>query len=280
VKKFLVTLILLLVGVSGLPAAAATAGSVEMSATVNGQDISTATTDDPVRLDPGSVADVSIRLTNHTERQIHLRRVVLGGDVLGLTFFSYGSTVDVTVAPGATEVISYRLDLADLGKQATGLINGGVTVKDQANEQVAQMRTVVDIRGSLLSVYGLFGIALVVLTLLALLDAALAITHHRLEANRFQRGVRLMIPGIGIGLVIAFSASVARIWVPSVAVWPMVAGATAAAFFAIGYFAPTPQSDDEDDECVDEFDDFQDPDDDDPPTARHAATARTTERLL
>ena len=36
----------------------------------------------------------------------------------------------------------------------------------------------------------------------------------RLSANRWRRGLRLLTPGIGIGLVLVFSASVARWWVP------------------------------------------------------------------
>lgn len=68
-----------------------------------------------------------------------------------------------------------------------------------------------DVRGSLISVYGLFGIALAVLTALALLDAALALARHRLSRTAGSEGCGCWHPGSGIGLIVAFSASVARL---------------------------------------------------------------------
>jgi hypothetical protein len=97
-----------------------------------------------------------------------------------------------------------------------------------------------DVRGSLLSVYGLFGIALLVLTVLASIDAGLAIRRHRLSGNRWLRGLRLLTPGVGVGLVLLFTATVVRLWVPRTPVWLIIAAGTAAAFFALGYFTPTP----------------------------------------
>jgi peptidoglycan/LPS O-acetylase OafA/YrhL len=124
---------------------------------------------------------------------------------------------------------------------------------------------VADVRGSLWSVYGLLGLALLVLTALATVDAAIAIARHKDSQNRWRRGLRLLTPGIGIGLVLAFTASVARWWVPSTRLWLLVAGITAVTFFVLGYFSPTPENEDEDDVPVG-------PDDDDEETAVVAAT--------
>ena len=135
--------------------------------------------------------------------------------MVGLTSFSYATTVQFTVQPGATDTLRYQLDLIGLDGQATGLIGGALTVRDAAGDPISSIPMVTDVRGSLISVYGLFGIALVVLTGLALLDAALAVAKHGLSHNRWQRGLRLLAPGVGIGLVLAFSASVARLWVPN-----------------------------------------------------------------
>jgi hypothetical protein len=121
---------------------------------------------------------------------------------------------------------------------------------------VASVSTVTDVRGSLMSVYGLFGIALVVLTALALVDSAFAIARRRLSANRGKRGLRLLAPGLGIGLILAFSASVARLWVPNTGQWLIIAAITAAAFFTLGYLSPTTEpADDEPLADDDEFDD-------------------------
>ena len=159
---------------------------------------------------------------------------------MGLNFFTYATSVDFTVPAANSDTFHYRLDLTGLRGQATGLIGGQLIIRDAAGDSIATVPMVPDVRGSVLSVYGLFGIALLVLTVLALIDAAFGIATHRLSANRWQRGLRLLAPGIGVGLVLTFSASVARLWVPDGGRWLLIGGLTAAACFAIGYFAPVP----------------------------------------
>jgi hypothetical protein len=244
---------------------AAQAATVTMSATVNGHDVAGAGASEPLRLEPGQSVEVAIELTNQGTEPIDVRRVELAGHVLGLSFFSYATTVNFGVAPGATDTLRYRLDLTGLDGQATGLIGGALTVRDAEGNAIATIPTVTDVRGSLMSVYGLFGIAMVVLTALALLDAALGVAKHRLSANRWQRGLRLLAPGIGIGLVLGFSASVARLWVPNTGLWLVLAGLTAAAFFALGYFSPTPEEEEEDEDLED--DELDEGDVDVPPDA-------------
>ena len=222
------------------PVAAAQSEVETAAATINEHDVAAAATGEPLRLYPGESVDVVVDLVNHGDRPVQITQVQLDGRVIGLTFFSYATSVDLTVAPGARDTVRYRLDLTGLKGQATGLLGAELIIRDRAGDAVAVLPTVIDVRGSLRSVYGFFGMALVVLTALALADAALALARHRLSANRWQRGLRLLTPGIGIGLVLAFSASVARWWVPSTGVWLLVAGLTAAAFFALGYFSPTP----------------------------------------
>ena len=204
-RKLTAVFIALLVwGVLGAGPAAAQADTVNMSATVNGRDIATATADDPLRLAPDDSVDVAVAVTNNTDKAVDIRRVVLRGRVLGLTFFTYASSVDFTVAPGSAGRFNYRLDLTDLGAQATGLVAGQLSVTDSSGTPIASVDTVTDVRGSLMSVYGLFGIALVVLTALAVIDAALAIARRRMSDNRWQRGLRLLAPGVGIGLIVAY----------------------------------------------------------------------------
>jgi hypothetical protein len=259
-SKWIAAVIALLVcGFVGSAVASAQPEKVTMTATVNGQDVGRASGGNPLRLRPGESATIAIELTNHGTDALDVRRVELAGRVVGLTFFSYATSTQFTVQPGAKDTLRYQLDLTGLEGQATGLIAGALTVRDSKGHPIASIPTVTDVRGSLLSVYGLFGIALFVLTALALLDAALAVAKHRLSPNRWKRGLRLLAPGVGIGLVIAFSASVVRLWVPSTGLWLVVAGLTAAVFFALGYFSPTPH-DEEDEEDEDEFDDEDDRD--------------------
>ncbi|QLY30250.1 hypothetical protein H0264_34730 [Nocardia huaxiensis] len=226
-------------------ATASAAGSVSATATIDGKPIAGANAANPVRLDPNKVTPVVIEVKNETANPVTLRRVDFTGHVLGLNFFSYSTSVELTVAAGKTEKLTYRLDPAGLDGQATGLIGSDLTLINSAGDPVTSVHTVVDVRGSLVSVYGLFGIILSVLTGLAIADSALTVARHRLSVNRWQRGLRLLAPGIGIGLMIGFTASVARWWVPGTGLWLALAGVFATLFFLAGYLSPTPRDDDD-----------------------------------
>ncbi|MFF2552275.1 hypothetical protein ACFVUS_14810 [Nocardia sp. NPDC058058] len=223
-------------------ASAAAAGGVRANASIEGRAIAGADARNPVRLDPSKVSQVTVEVVNGTSNPVTVRRVDLAGHILGLNFFSYSTSVELTVAANKSGKLTYRLDPAGLDGQATGLIGADLTLIGADGKPLTSTHTVVDVRGSLVSVYGLFGIILAVLTLLAIADAALTVARHRLSANRWQRGLRLLAPGIGIGLMIGFTASVARWWVPGTALWLSLAGVTATLFFLAGYLSPTPQT--------------------------------------
>lgn len=247
-KSWLIVLAVVLLGALGPTTGAAVAsdaatlaaGAVTLSATVNGQDVASADQQHPVRLDPATPADVAVTVTNGGSVPLTVAAVDFSGHVLGLSFFAFHTSVAATVGPGATKTLSYPLDLSGLDGQATGLVNGTLAVQGADGEPVAQLPTVVDVQGSLVSVYGLFGLALVILTVLALVDTALAIARNRMPQNRWRRGLRLLTPGIGIGLVLVFTLSAFRVWVPSTERWLFVAGAFAVGFFLLGYLTPTP----------------------------------------
>jgi hypothetical protein len=246
-----VVIVMLFCSLAGIDTAAAQSDGVTASATVDGHNVNAADGSQPVRLRPGEPTDVVIELTNRGGTPVGVKQVELAGRVLGLNFFTYATTVDFTVQPFSHDTLRYRLDLIGLRGQATGLMGGQLTIRGSTGDPIATIPMVTDVRGSVLSVYGLFGIALLVLTLLALIDAAFGIARHRLSANRWRRGLRLLAPGIGVGMVLMFSASVARLWVPDNARWLVLAGLTAVVFFAIGYFAPGPGGDDDTDEDID-----------------------------
>lgn len=225
---------------------------VDMSANIDGHDIAGTSVAKPLRLQPDSTVRVAIELTNNTSDPLEIRHVDLTGHVLGLSFFSYSTAVELTVAPGRSESLRYRLELRGLSGQATGLIGGELAVYGGSGAAVSAIPVITDVRGSLWSVYGLFGIALAVLTALGIADAALTIARQRLSANRWQRGLRALAPGLGIGLVFAFTASVARWWVPDTGLWLAFAGVAATVAFLLGYAAPTPVPDEElDDDSAD-----------------------------
>ncbi|NMN98751.1 hypothetical protein [Antrihabitans stalactiti] len=239
--KTLLTLMITALVVLSAGVASAATNPVELAATINGEAV-TPGADQPIRLEPHGKATVELRVTNNSPTAIVIDRVEFAGRVVGLTYYAFDTAVDLSVAPGATASVKYAIDLSRLNGQATGLIGATLSVFDDDGNALASIDTVTDVRGSLLSVYGLFGLALLLLTALALLDAALAIARHQLPANRFRRALRIMTPGIGIGLVLVFTLSATRVWVPATDRWLIIAGAFAATFFAIGYLTPTPDT--------------------------------------
>jgi hypothetical protein len=240
-SKVVLLLVMSVIAFSGVPPAHASPGRLTASVTMDGH----GTEGHPIRLSPNDSVEVDIELTNHGSDPVVIGRVELTGSVLGLNFYNYTTRVAATVPPGGSHTLRYQLDLTGLDGQATGLIGAELLLKDKANKTIVAVPMVTDVRGSLISVYGFFGIALIVLTMLAFVDVAIALARHRLPANRWRRGLRMLFPGIGIGLVLGFSASVLRIWAPHTGTWFVIAGITAAVFFALGYFAPNPDQDDE-----------------------------------
>jgi len=221
--------------------------SVAVSTTINGQDADGSSPSHPVVLQPDQAANIDMEVTNNGSDTVTLRAVRVTGVVIGLTFFSYQTSVNLAVDPGETTHLRYALDLSGLDGQATGLIPARVSVIDADHHTVASQAFVSDVRGSIKSVYGLFGLALLALTGLAVAGVLWAVASHRMPRNRWRRGLRLLTVGLGVGLVMVFTLSAFRVWVPSPGRWLVTVLVFAAIFFVIGYLTPTPSSDDDDD---------------------------------
>jgi hypothetical protein len=132
------------------------------------------------------------------------------------------------------------LDLGDLSGQAIGLLPSSVELLDAQRATLGEATTVADVRGSFWSVYGVFGLAMLILTILAWLTALIALARHRLPPNRWRRGLRFLPAGFGTGLVAVVTLSVLRVVPPEPAVEiPVVLGAAAIAFL-LGYLTPHP----------------------------------------
>jgi hypothetical protein len=237
------------------PAQATTPGSLSFTATINGAPTAHSSSAAPVHLYPKRSTTVSLHVTNRTSRRVVIEAVNISGDVVGLSFFSFDTSVDLVVPRDATTGLSFALNMSSLSGQATGLIPGSIKLLNVNGDAVASQSMVTQVRGSLVSVYGLFGLAILILTILAIVDVFLAMARHRMPQNRWRRGLRFMGPGIGIGLVLVFSMSALTLWTPTAHTWLPVAVIFAAAFFVIGYLSPTPLDDEDEDEDDDEDDD-------------------------
>jgi hypothetical protein len=233
-------------------APAAAAGGVTVSASVDGQPLAHSSQSHPIRLSPTKPATLEVQVTNASGAEVDLRTVRLEGRVVGLTFFAYDTSVNLAVAAGQSATLRYSLDLAGLDGQATGLIPGSVRLLDAGRHVVASQSMVSDVRGSVKSVYGLFGLALLLLTILATLGALLGLARHRLSPNRWLRAARFLTPGLGLGLVLVFTLSAFRAWVPTTGRWIVMILVCGAVFFVIGYLTPSPVEEGEEEEDEDD----------------------------
>lgn len=192
-------------------------------------------------LDPAETnLKVSVTVRNDTDTVQRVKIVRLSGTALAMTFFAYDTTVPFDVPAKQTVTRGFPLDLSDLGSQAIGLLPTKVEVLTPERDVLAEVEVTGDVRGSLWSVYGVFGLAVLVLTILSWLGALIALARRRLPANRWQRAMRFLPAGIGTGLVAVFSLSVLRFVPPSpTAEIPFIVGAAGAALL-LGYLTPHP----------------------------------------
>jgi hypothetical protein len=220
-----------------LPETAA-AGGVVVEAGIDGVQLASASGSHPVRLDPGRAATISLRVRNGGRSPIAVSTVDFSGAVIGLTFFDYQTSVQLSVQPGQAGEVQFPLDLSGLDGQATGLMPAAMTLLDRSHHRLARTGTVVDVRGSLLSVYGLFGLAVALLTAAILASLLLALARHRLPDNRWRGAVRFVPLGVGVALFAAFTLSAARLFVPTVAAVVPILAVAMAVTFGLGYLAP------------------------------------------
>ena len=90
------------------------------------------------------------------------------------------------------------------------------------------------------SVYAVFGLGVLLLTIFSWAGALFALARRRLPLNRWQRAMRFLPAGIGTGLVAVISLSVLKLMAPSPAAEiPFILGSAAAALL-LGYLTPHP----------------------------------------
>jgi hypothetical protein len=269
----------LLIALSGGSAHAAS--GVSVSARIGGNSLSAATNSNALKLQPGARPIVSVHVTNNTSKAISIRSIRIEGKVMGLAFFSYQTGLTTRIGSNDDRTIKYRLDLIGLDGQAVGLIPASLAVLDQNNDTIASQSFTSDVKGSLLSVYGIFGIAVLAFTALTLAAGLFALARYKLPKSRIRRALWFTAPGIGAGLTLTFALSALGLVAPRPALWvPLVLGGGIVGF-VLGYLTPAPESDDEEDEDDDDLEAL-DIDDEAPVTATAttvptpATTAPTT----
>jgi hypothetical protein len=196
-----------------------------------------------LRLDPRHPAKITIKARNTGPSTVRIASVRLTGSALGLTFFAYDTAVGLDVPPGQEVQQSFDVDLADLGGQATGLMPIEVTARDQQRRVIAGNIGTGDITGSLISVFGVFGIFLILATVSSWGAVIYGLARHRLPANRWRRALRFLPAGVGTGLVLVISLAVLRVTPPVASLEIPLVLASAGVGFLLGYLTPSPDHD-------------------------------------
>jgi len=221
-------------------------GGVSLVSTIGGKAVAGSSNGHPLPMSPGPT-EIDLRVTNGGTSPIDARTVQLSSTVMGLDFFAYETAVEIRVAPGATEDRRFTLDLSALKGQATGLLPASIGILDAKRHTLASQKATVDVHGSKRSVYAIFGLVLFLLTAVGLVEVIVALSRGGLSANRFARGIRFLLPGIGLGLVLVIGSSVLSLFAPRPSLWVPIVLVTAVAMFAVGYLSPTPDRDDDGD---------------------------------
>jgi hypothetical protein len=211
-----------------------------LTASVNGTPLSTATEAHPLRLLPGKPATVAMEVRDTSASPLAVRAVDLQGRVAGLVFFSFDTSVSFDVPARGSKDLSYVLDTSTLKGEVTGLVPGSLVLLGPGDRFITSEPFVSDTKGSLVSVYGLFGLGIFVLTTLALIEVLLNLGRGRLPVNRWRRGTRFLASGLGVGGVAVFTLSALGKWLPSNGHWFTILAVAAVVGFVIGYLTPTP----------------------------------------
>lgn len=232
--------------------------ALELSGSIDDSPLSEATPGSPIRLEPFQESDLTVSITNTSDSEVTVDHLRLEGEMLDLTFVAYDSGVALVVPGNTTREITVPLDFFDLDRQAHGFLRAKLKAYDEDRTVLGSKGFAVDVRGRPLSIMGSFALLLVVFTVLSLITTFYALARRTLPANRFQRALRFMVCGLGIGLLLSVAFSLLRIFPLPTSTWiPLVLIPTAIGF-AFGYATPGPDddptrqlSDDDIDELID-----------------------------
>jgi hypothetical protein len=229
-----------------LTPSAAAGDHADATVTVDGRDADGIDVDEPLELDAEQPVVVGVAVTNTGDEPLVVRSVRLRSEVFGLTFLAYETRVDMQVAPGETAERSFQLELLGLKGQATGLLPARIELLDAERNATATAPLAIDVQGSRLSVYGVFGLVIAAVTALGLARALVRLARGTLPANRWTRGVQFGAPGVGVGLVATITLSALRVFSPAPGLWITLVLACGGALFALGYLSPAPDADEDD----------------------------------
>lgn len=188
----------------------------------------------PLRIDASEPVQLAVRVDNPTADPIVVSHVRLRVRALGITYLGARADIDGSVPAGANRSFRAVLDVRGFG--ALGLLPASVEVMDARGALIATTRMTADVRGSILSGFGLLGIALMVITLLGLATLCTRVLQDRMPSDPATRARLYAAVGIGGGASIAFLGAVGRVvsMRAGTTVLLMIAGAAVLAAIGVG----------------------------------------------
>ena len=220
------------------PPAAADPPGLEWSISIDDRDLASVSRNDPLVLGTSDSARVRLDLDNRGPSELLVRSIRIEGRVIGMAFFSYTTRLDIVLPPGERTERRFDVDLSDLSGQATGLLPTSVIMISPDRDTLAKRDFAVDVKGSVASVYGAFGLIMAGITAVVLAGLLLSIWRRQLPVNRWQRAARFLPAGLGIGLVVTFTLSATRLLVPSALWWLPLLLLCGGGAFLVGYLLP------------------------------------------
>jgi hypothetical protein len=247
-------LVVLVAGITLVPVASA-ADNVTFVVKIDGEDVSKSSGSNPVSID-GEVP-LEVTIANKSNGPVTVNAVRLVGRSIGATVFSSEIAIGAQLDPGETQTRTIQLDLRGITDQANGLFEGEVQLLDPDRNVIASEDAVWDVKGSMTSLFGLFAIMLLVVTIILTAFSFRDLATGRLSKNRWWRGVRFAFVGLAIGATILVWMSVLRLVAPRpVIAYPLLL-VLGIAGFVLGSLSPDPSrgiEDEDDDEEEDEYD--------------------------
>ena len=247
--------VVVVVTLSAAPFALA-ADDVTFVMTIDGNDVSQSSGSSPVAID-GQVP-LEIDITNAGSDPVTVSAVRLVGRSIGATVFSSEIAIGAQLDAGESQTRTIQLDLRGITDQANGLFEGEVQLLDPDRNVIASEDAVWDVKGSMTSLFGLFAIMLLVVTVILTAFSFRDLATGRLSKNRWWRGVRFAFVGLAIGATILVWLSVLRLVAPrAVIAYPLLL-VLGIAGFVLGSLSPDPsrgiEDEDDDEEDEEEYD--------------------------
>lgn len=248
---------LLLAAAVALAATACSGSSDEPKLRVDGRiddvALETAIGRDAARLDPDETATLNLTLVNLTDEPVTVSHLRLEGELLGLTFLTYDVRVLLEVPAEGTREVELPLDFFDLDGQAHGFLRTHLRTYDEDRTRLSSNDFAVDVRGRPFSTMSVFALLLLGITVATAAFSLRDLARGALPEHRMARGIRFLVPGLGVGLLLTAVASILRIFpLPTSGSLSLVLICAAAAFAAGYLLTPAPDLDDEDEDELDD----------------------------